>query len=236
MTVAAGVGVVETGSGHRLFGKYRGIVVDVEDPKDRGRIRARVPEVLGHVESGWANPAAPYAGPGVGVWTIPPVGAGVWIEFEAGDVSRPIWTGCWWAEDDRPSNHERTKAVPPLKIIRSEQGLMVSMDDRGEVISLSDEQGSNIVTIEVRRGQVTVKGAAKVVVEAPQIELVENAAHPVVFGDELLQYLNQIVQLYQTHVHPGELALGVLPVTPAPPAPPFPPPMPTMLSNRVKAG
>jgi hypothetical protein len=113
---------------------------------------------------------------------------------------------------------------------------MVSLDDGGQTIALSDENGHNIVTIEVTKGQVTVKGATKVVVEAPQIQLVEDSTHPVVFGDELLTYLNQIVNLYATHVHPGELALGVLPVTPAPPVPPFPPATPQLLSSRVTTG
>ena len=57
----------------------------------------------------------------------------------------------------------------------------------------------------------TVKGQTKVVVDAPQIELVVGAAHPLVFGDQLLQYLNQIVSMYQSHMHPGEMALGVVP-------------------------
>ena len=220
----------------RHYGKYRGLVVDVQDPNNLGRLRARVPEVLQDVETGWALPAAPYAGDGVGSWTIPPVGAGVWIEFEAGDVSRPIWSGCWWASDQRPENQDGSKAVPSLKIVRSEQGLLVSLDDQSQTIAVSDSNGANIVKIEVQKGQITVKGATKVVVEAPQIELVENATHPVVFGDDLLQYLNQLVQLYQTHVHPGELALGVFPVTPAPPVPPFPPATPALLSTRVKTG
>jgi hypothetical protein len=83
---------------------------------------------------------------------------------------------------------------------------------------------------------VKIQGTAKVVVQAPQIQLVEDSTHPVVFGDTLLQYLNQIVELYQSHVHPGELALGVFPVTPAPPVPPFPPALPTMLSTQVTTG
>jgi hypothetical protein len=220
----------------RLFGKHRGLVSANDDPLKQGRIRARVPEVLQDVESGWALPAAPYAGDGVGVFTIPPVGAGVWIEFEAGDVSRPIWTGCWWAAGQLPKGHDGAEAAPPLKIVRSEQGLMVSLDDGGQTIALSDEHGNNIVTIEVTEGKVTVKGATKVVVEAPQIQLVEDSTHPVVFGDELLSYLNQIVNLYATHVHPGELALGVLPVTPAPPVPPLPPATPQLISTRVTTG
>ena len=68
------------------------------------------------------------------------------------------------------------------------------------------------------------------------VELVENASHPVVFGDELMNYLNQVVQTYQSHVHPGEVALGVFPVAPAPPQPPLPPPTPALNSTKVKAG
>ena len=40
-------------------------------------------------DHGLGRAGAPYAGDGVGVYTIPAPGAGVWIEFEAGDVSRP---------------------------------------------------------------------------------------------------------------------------------------------------
>ena len=76
----------------------------------------------------------------------------------------------------------------------------------------------------------------EVVVEAPQIELVEGATHPLAFGDDLLIYLNQLVTMFNSHVHPGELAIGILPVTPAPPVPPFPPATPRLISTRVKTG
>lgn len=217
------------------FGKFRGLVSDVDDPQNQGRIRATVPEVLGTEVSGWALSAAPYAGPGVGNFMIPPVGAGVWIEFEAGDVSRPIWTGCFYGDGDRPKDQAGIEATPPLKIIRSEQGLMVSIDDDGQTISLSDDSGANIVTIEVQAGKVTVKAKTKVVVEAPAIELVDGASHPLVYGDDLLQYLQQIAQMYQSHMHPGETAAGI-PVSPAPPTPPFPTPSQSMLSTKVKTG
>ncbi|HEX4719376.1 MAG TPA: phage baseplate assembly protein V [Thermoleophilaceae bacterium] len=220
----------------RFYGKYRGEVVDVNDPENQGRIRSKVPEVLGTEESGWALPAAPYAGPGVGTFMIPPVGAAVWMEFEAGLVSRPIYAGCIWGSNDRPQDQDGNGATPKLKIIRSEQGMLVSLDDDGQTINVADQNGSNILKIEVQKGQITLKGASKVVVEAPQIELVENASHPVVFGDDLLQYLQQVVQLYTTHMHPGEMALGVFPVTPMTPVPPLQPPTPSMLSQKVKTG
>lgn len=221
----------------RYFGKYRGLVRDNNDGENLGRIKALVPEVLGETMlSEWALPCTPYAGEGVGQFMIPPVDAGVWIEFEAGDVSRPIWSGCWWAKEELPKDNSGTAATPPLKIIRTEQGLMLTMDDNGQTVTLSDENGRNMLKIEVKQGLVTVQGTTKVIVEAPQIELVRNATHPVVFGDNLLQYLNQLVTLFNVHLHPGELAAGFIPVTPMIPVPPFPPATPSLLSMKVKSG
>lgn len=220
----------------RFYGKYRGLVQDNDDPQGMGRIRATVPEVLDAETSPWALPCVPYAGDGVGHHMIPAVGAAVWIEFEAGDPSRPVWTGCWWGSGQAPANNQGSAAAPPLKIVRTDSGLMVSMDDDGQVIEISDEDGSNLLKIEVSQGKVTLQAATKVVVEAPQIELVENATHPVVFGDELTTYLNQLVMTLQTHTHPGELAAGFIPVTPMVPGTTFPTPTPSLVSTKVKAG
>jgi uncharacterized protein involved in type VI secretion and phage assembly len=217
-----------------FYGKYRGVVSDIDDPDAMGRIKATVPEVLADVESPWALPCAPYAGPGMGAYNVPPVGAGVWIEFEAGDPARPIWAGCWWGKDQLPKDENGSEATPAIKIVRTESGMMVSINDDKQELSVSDENGDNILKIEVNSGKITVKGAIKAVVEAPAIELVENATHPVVFGDELMTYLNQVVNMYQAHTHPGQTA--IIPVSPAPPAPPLPTPTPMLLSNKVKAG
>jgi len=220
---------------NRYFGKYRGLVTDNTDPTDRGRIKVNVPAVLGDLES-WAMPCLPYTGNRMGSYAIPEVGAGVWVEFEAGDASYPIWSGGFWADNELPQNEKGTTASPGLKIFRSSEGLMITFDDAGKVITLSDQNGSNILTIDAQQGKIRINANLKVVVEAPQIELVENCTHPLVFGDELLTYLNQVVMLFNTHLHPGELALGVLPVTPAPPVSPMTPATPSLLSFKVKTG
>jgi hypothetical protein len=41
------------------FGKYRGVVTDDRDPEQVGRIRARVPDVLGEADTLWATPCVP---------------------------------------------------------------------------------------------------------------------------------------------------------------------------------
>lgn len=216
----------------RFYGKYRGVVTSNEDATGRGRLKVKAPAVMGD-EAVWALPCVPYAGENAGSFMIPEPDTLVWIEFEAGDPSYPIWTGCLWPDKHAPKNNQKKDAAPPVKVIRSKEGLMVSLDDSGQVIDVSDEDGSNVLTIEVTKGRITLKGANKAVVEAPQIELVENATHPVVFGDELTSYLQQLVQIYQSHTHPG-VSSG--PGSTGPPVPPMQPPTPTLISKKVKSG
>lgn len=110
---------------HRYYGKYRGYVHDVADPENRGRIRAMVPRLLGEdTPTGWAMPSTPYAGPDQGLFTVPDLGAGVWMEFEEGDLSKPIWSGMWWgspqAEDVGTPDSTATAAAPAARQVPPE--------------------------------------------------------------------------------------------------------------------
>jgi len=69
------------------------------DPGLKGRITASV-TVGGIPLTVVAEACTPYAGLGCGLYAIPQAGAGVWIEFEEGDIDRPIYTGCWWREGE----------------------------------------------------------------------------------------------------------------------------------------
>lgn len=220
---------------NKFFGKYRGLVTDNADSTNRGRVKVKVPAVLNELEV-WALPCLPYAGDNVGLYTIPEAGSGVWVEFEGGDPSFPIWTGGFWADDQLPKDEQNNKAAPSLRMLRSEKGLMITFNDDSEVITISDSDGSNIMTIEAQSGKIKIQANLKVVVEAPKIELVENSTHPLVYGDDLLQYLNQLVQTFNAHMHPGELAAGTLPVTPMIPVPLMSPATPSILSTKVTTG
>ena len=80
----------------KYYGKYRGTVVNNVDPLQIGRIQVMVPDVSNLLLSSWAWPCAPVAGMQMGLFTVPPIGAGVWVEFEQGDPDYPIWVGCFW--------------------------------------------------------------------------------------------------------------------------------------------
>jgi hypothetical protein len=72
----------------KLFGKYRAQVLNINDPEMRGRILVRSPKVLNNHELGWAESCFP-----PGQFFLPRKNDYVWIEFEEGDVHKPIWVG-----------------------------------------------------------------------------------------------------------------------------------------------
>lgn len=78
------------------FGKYRGTVINNVDPMMMGRIQAMVPDVSSVALTSWAMPCFPMAGIQTGSVAVPPIGAGVWVEFERGDPDFPVWTGCFF--------------------------------------------------------------------------------------------------------------------------------------------
>ena len=123
----------DTSTGNILYGKYRGVVTRVDAATMR--IKARL-AVLDGVESGWAMPCVPYAGESVGFAFLPEVDSGVWIEFEQGDVSHPIWTGGFWLERQAPprvtaavkviaTSHARGPSVTSTYFVRCILTMMV---------------------------------------------------------------------------------------------------------------
>jgi len=82
-------------SDQKYFGKYRGMVISNVDPMQMGRLMVQVPDISGLIPSTWAMPCFPVTGKQMGLWVLPQVGSGVWVEFEQGDPDYPIWTGCF---------------------------------------------------------------------------------------------------------------------------------------------
>jgi hypothetical protein len=80
----------------KFYGKYRGTVLNNVDPLQIGRIMVQVPDVSSLLPSTWAMPCLPTGGIQSGVFTVPLIGAGVWVEFEQGDIDYPLWTGVFF--------------------------------------------------------------------------------------------------------------------------------------------
>jgi uncharacterized protein involved in type VI secretion and phage assembly len=150
---------------NRFYGKYRGTVTDVD--ATTMRVKASVPAVLPQGTTGWAMPCVPYAGPQVGFLMLPEVGSGVWIEFEQGEVSYPIWTGCYWSAGDVPSTASATQ-----KTILTAAGSLV-MDNDAQSVTLSDAQ-QNTVVLDAS-GITSTSGAGSVAIGASGVNINQGA-------------------------------------------------------------
>jgi phage baseplate assembly protein gpV len=146
---------------NRFYGKYRGIVSDVDAATMR--IKASVPAVLPGAPTGWCAPCVPYAGPQVGFLMLPEVGSGVWIEFEGGDVSFPIWTGCYWNAGDVPAS-----AAADVKSIVTTAG-MLSFDNGGDSVTLAGSAQNTLVLDS--SGATVTAGAGKIEVGASGVSV-----------------------------------------------------------------
>jgi Type VI secretion system/phage-baseplate injector OB domain len=136
----------------KFWGKYRGTVVNNIDPEQRGRLMVSVPDVLTLVPSTWAEPCTPLAGPTgppMGVYLVPPIGAGVWVEFEQGDPDYPIWVGCrWGSAADIPSIAFAGLPVSPSIVLQTAgQNCIVISDVPGPAGGIMLRVGGSIVTI-----------------------------------------------------------------------------------------
>jgi hypothetical protein len=165
----------------KFFGKYRGTVVNNVDPEQRGRIQVMVPDVSGFALTSWALPAFPWGGMQMGMFSVPLVGAGVWVEFEQGNIDYPIWVGVYFgsAAEVPAMAHLVPPAVPGMVIqtvlqntflisdvpgptggimLKNTTGAMILINELG--ITISNGQGAMIQmtgpTVNINAGALTI--------------------------------------------------------------------------------
>jgi uncharacterized protein involved in type VI secretion and phage assembly len=156
----------------RYYGKYRGTVVDNEDPARLGRLKLTVPSVLGtDVVTGWATPCTPYGGAAdQGFLFVPERDAGVWVEFEEGDLEFPIWVGTYWTKPDagsqipKPQQDDGTEQdevqdPPTRKIIKTRKGHTIQLEDKDGAESVLVREGGRGHLIRMSKDGIKVTDA-----------------------------------------------------------------------------
>jgi uncharacterized protein involved in type VI secretion and phage assembly len=138
--------------GRTYYGKYAGTVVNNIDPEMTGRLLVEVPGVLGLAPSSWAEACVPLAGPtglAMGVYLVPPIGAGVWVEFAQGDPERPIWVGCRWGSTaDLPEMaHVGVPATPSIVLQTATKNTIVISDVPGPTGGIMLRAGASVLTV-----------------------------------------------------------------------------------------
>lgn len=173
-----------------FFGKYRGLVVDNEDPKKLGRLKLRVPSVLGEqVVTGWAMPCVPYGGADdQGLLMIPDVGAGVWVEFEEGALEFPIWVGTFWSEPSgeselpKPNGSDGSEAgeaqsPPTKKLLKTAKGHTIQLEDKDgeEAILIVEGKKGHMVLLDQNGITLTDAAGNSLVMSANAVTLTAKA-------------------------------------------------------------
>ena len=166
-------------SDRRFHGIYPGRVENNIDPLNMSRIQVSVADVGGSSVLSWALPCLPVTGTNMGMFTVPPVGSGVWVQFARGDSDYPVWLGGYYANGEAPS---LSRNVPPgisgitLQtvgnnglvirdgpgggiLIQTTAGAKIEVTDTG--ITISNGQGATLTlqgpTVDVNSGALTVR-------------------------------------------------------------------------------
>jgi len=164
--------------GEKFYGKYKGTVVSNVDPLRMGRLLVEVQDVLGKDPCIWAESASPLAGQGMGLYMVPEINAGVWVEFQQGDPNYAIWTGSWRGsavEIPPPAQAAPLGASPPIVLGTRGQNTIVISDMPGPAgpaggIMIKCRSGAFIsvtdtgITIENGRG-------AKITLQGPTVNI-----------------------------------------------------------------
>ena len=185
-------GRVARGLGGRWYGVYPALVSDVKDPDGQGRVKVTLPWSPdtgdGQYEA-WARVATLMGGNNRGTWFVPDVNDEVLVLFEGGDPRRPYVIGGLWNGSDSPPESMDGAGNNYKKVIRSRNGVRVTLDDQdgqekliletpgGQKITMKDGPGavqiedSNGNSVKLETSGITVTASAKVTVNASMVEV-----------------------------------------------------------------
>lgn len=159
-----------------------GIVIDLEDPDNLGRVRVRYPH-LEDQESTWARTVSLMAGPERGAFFRPEVEDEVLIGFEHNDPRRPYVLGAVWNQTDPPPADDNKPKANNWRFFKSRSGHVIKMNDTvgAETIEIIDKDEQRRIVIDSASGKIQVicdagdveinASAGKVVVQAQEVAI-----------------------------------------------------------------
>lgn len=172
-------------SGQQVNGIVIGLVTDLADPENIGRVRVSYP-TLGDQSSDWARLVSPMAGNGRGTFFRPEVGDEVLVAFELGDVRRPHILGSLWSTTDTPPPDDGQATQNNWRFIRSRSGHIVKLDDTSgaEKIEITASDGQSKIVFDIAgkkiqiacdSGDIEVSAKGTMKVDAETIKLKASA-------------------------------------------------------------
>jgi len=154
---------VPTGLGGLWYGVYPAVVRGLNDPDGQGRVRVALnwsPDPGGAVIEVWARLATLMGGNNRGSWFVPDIGDEVLVGFEGGNPKRGYVLGGLWNGKDAPPESMDSAEKNFKKVLRSRNGVKVTLDDTDgrETLTL-ETPGGQTVTLKDGPGSIELKDA-----------------------------------------------------------------------------
>lgn len=159
-----------------------GIVHDLDDPEQLGRVRVRFPHLNDEI-SQWARIATPMGGKDRGLFMRPERDDEVLVVFEHGDPRRPNVVGSFWNKVDKPPADDGKPVDNNWRFFRSRAGHLLKFDDTSgaERIEIEGKGGTQKLVIDVSgkkielscsSGDIAVSApSGKLTIDAKQVEI-----------------------------------------------------------------
>lgn len=165
-----------------LHGVTVGIVTNNKDPEKLGRVKLKLPDRLGDLETDWARIAVPMAGSSMGHFYLPEVDDEVLVIFREGDLREPYVIGSLWNEKQKPplDNEDGNNNIRLIKSrgghqiiiddtdgkggieLKVKNGSSVKLDDEKSIVTIKDKSGKNKAVFDGDKSNVSIKGDMKI--------------------------------------------------------------------------
>ena len=184
----------DDGQDGRRLGPVLGVVTNVKDPNNLGRVKVKFPWLSDDEESAWARLISPMAGPQRGFEFVPEVDGEVVIIFELGDPNRPLVVGALWnGKDASPLGGDAIAGDGKVqkRQIKTRIGHTILLDDSdsSKSIVITDSAGNEVKMdaannkIEVTsKGDLTVKATGTLKLEGQGVEVKASGGDVTVSG------------------------------------------------------
>jgi phage protein D/phage baseplate assembly protein gpV len=185
------------GQESRRAGPAIGIVTNVKDPDNQGRVKVKFPWLSEDEESTWARLISPMAGPGRGLQLVPEVDDEVVVVFEQGDPNRPMIVGALWnGKDKSPLGGDAISGSGAVqkRLLQTRVGHKILLDDSdsSKAIVITDSAGNEVKwdasnsKIEVTsKGDLTVHATGTLKLEGQAIEVKASGGDVTVSGTQI---------------------------------------------------
>ena len=186
----------------RFYSLYRAVVVQNDDPLASNRLKVAIPGIQGG-ETLWALPRNQHGSEQTGFkYLAPAIGDIVYVSFEAGDPSKPLWEYHSWASGQMPKGLD----APYLCGFITPNGISVIFNDSSGTLDLYLPGKARIYA----KDRVTIASESTVQIASTNgLVAVNKGEHGGVVNikeltdklNKLVNEVNTLTNLYNTHVH-----------------------------------